>query len=86
VTARQVPAGCAASVIGTERLRRQGAMVLRRGREGFGVEAVKTRAIDRPWSPAIAGDGEVEATILVPRPSPRSVDATPAEADLQAED
>ncbi len=86
VTARQVPAGCAASVIDTERLRRQGAMVLRRGREGFAVDAVKTRAIDRPWSPAIAGDGEVEATILVPRPSPRAVDATPAEADLQAED
>ena len=86
VTARQAPVDCAASVIDGERLRRQGAMALRRSREGFAVDAVKPRGIDRPWSPAIAGDGETEATILAPRPASRAVDATPSEADLQADD
>ena len=86
VTARQAPVDCAASVIDGERLRRQGAMALRRSREGFAVDAVKPRGIDRPWSPAIAGDGETEATILAPRPAARAVDATPSEADLQADD
>jgi len=87
VTARQAPAACAASVIDAERLRRQGAMALRRSREGFAVDAVKPRGIDRPWSPAIAGDGEAETTILAPRQTaPRTVDATPSEADLQAEE
>jgi competence protein ComEC len=87
VTARQAPAACAASVIDAERLRRQGAMALRRSREGFAVDAVKPRGIDRPWSPAIAGDGEAETTVLAPRrTTPRAVDATPSEADLQAEE
>ena len=87
VTAKQPPAGCAASVIGTERLRRHGAMALRRNRDGFVVDAVKSGGIDRPWSPAIAGDGEAEATILAPRAGPpRAVDATPSQADVQAED
>jgi competence protein ComEC len=87
VTARQAPAACAASVIDAERLRRQGAMALRRSREGFAVDAVKPRGIDRPWSPAIAGDGEAETTVLAPRrTAPRAVDATPSEADLQAEE
>jgi competence protein ComEC len=86
VTMRPAPASCAASVIDAERLRRQGAMALRRSREGFIVDAVKPKGIDRPWSPAIAGEGEAEATIRAPRTSPRAVDATPSEADLQAED
>jgi competence protein ComEC len=87
VTARQAPAACAASVIGPERLRQQGAMALRRSRVGFVVDAVKPNGIDRPWSPAIGGDGETEKTILTPRQvAPRAVDATPSEADLQAEE
>jgi competence protein ComEC len=86
VTLRQAPAACGASVIGAERLRRQGAMALRRGREGFIAEAVKPRGIDRPWSPAVAEEGEADATVLAPRVPPRTVDATPAEADLQAEE
>ena len=62
-------------------------MALRRGREGFVVDAVKPRGIDRPWSPAMADEGEVDATVLAPRAvPPRAVDATPAEADLQAEE
>jgi competence protein ComEC len=86
VTLRQAPASCGASVIGAERLRRQGAMALRRGRDGFVVEAVKPRGIDRPWSPAVADEGEADATVLTPRVPARAVDATPAEADLQAEE
>jgi competence protein ComEC len=87
VTVRQPPAACAASVMSVERLRRQGAMALRQNRDGFSVDAVKPRGIDRPWSPAPAGDGEAETTIIAPRAiAPRAVDATPAEADLQAEE
>ncbi|WFU20300.1 ComEC/Rec2 family competence protein [Bradyrhizobium sp. CB3481] len=86
VTLRQAPAACEASVIDGGRLRRQGAMALRRSREGLAVEAVKPRGIDRPWSPAAAEDGEAGAAVLAPRVPARAVDATPAEADLQAEE
>jgi competence protein ComEC len=73
-------------VIDAERLKRQGALALRRTRDGFAVEAVKPGGIDRPWSPASGGEGETETNIRAPRTSPRAVDATPAEADLQADD
>ena len=87
MTFRQPPAGCAAAVIDTERLRRQGALALRRGRDGFVIDAVKPRGIDRPWSKSIAEDGETDSTTLAPRvPSPRAIDATPAEADVQGEE
>jgi len=87
VTTRQVPAGCSASVIDAERLRRQGAMVLRRSREGFVVETVRPRGIDRPWAPAAIDDNDVDSAFLAPRVTvPRAVDATPSEADLQAEE
>jgi competence protein ComEC len=67
VALRQPPSACAGSVIDSERLRRQGALTLRRG--------------------AIADDGETDSAVLAPRkPSPRTVDATPADADLQAEE
>jgi competence protein ComEC len=83
---RQAPRSCAAAVIDRSRLQRQGAMALRRTRDGFTVEAVKPRGLDRPWSPAIAGDTDTEATLLfTPQPTaPR--DATPADADLQPDD
>jgi len=61
-------------------------MALRRGRDGFGVEAAKPKGIDRPWSPAIAEEGEADANVLAPRVPSRAIDATPAEADLQAEE
>jgi competence protein ComEC len=87
VTARQVPPGCRASVIDAERLRRQGALTLRRTNEGFAVEAVKPRGIDRPWSPSAGGDStDAETTIPVSRPAHTAVDATPSEADLQADE
>ena len=84
VTTRPAPAGCAASVIDAGRLRRQGAMALRRSREGFVVEAVKPGGIDRPWSPAAADEGGADATVLARPAPPRAVDATPSDADLQA--
>jgi len=84
VTARQAPPACAAAVIDHGHVQRQGAMVLRRTREGFAVDAAKPKGFDRPWSPAIAGDTEAES-IVRPNPAvPR--DATPAESDLQADD
>jgi competence protein ComEC len=87
VTARQAPPGCAASVITSERLRRHGAIALRRGRDGFVIDAVKPAGIDRPWSPAVAVDGEGERPASAPpAAAPRIQDATPAESDLQSED
>jgi competence protein ComEC len=86
VTARQPPGDCAASVIDADRLRRQGALALRRTPKGFEVEAVRPRGFDRPWSPAIAGESDLDAPLLVRPVAPRARDATPSEADLQAEE
>ena len=86
VTAKQAPSACSAAVIDLERLRRLGAMALRRSRDGFVVDAVKPKGLDRPWSPAPAGETEAETT-LIPRPaSAKGVDATPSEADAQADE
>jgi competence protein ComEC len=85
VTARQAPAACPAPVIDQERLRRQGALALQRTRDGFTIDAVKPKGIDRPWSPAIADNTEADAALIRPA-APRALDATPSEADLQAED
>jgi competence protein ComEC len=84
VTARQAPPACAAAVIDQDRLRRQGALALRRSRDGFAVEAVRPRGADRPWSPAVPGGLEGEASLARPG-ALRGVDATPSEADWQAE-
>jgi competence protein ComEC len=85
VTARQAPLDCRSPVIDQDRVHRQGAMSLRRTRDGFAVDAVKPGGFDRPWSPAVAGDGESEPSLV--RPVPRGqVDATPSEADVQAEE
>jgi len=87
VTARPATRDCAASVIDAERLRRHGALVLRRISDGYAIDAVKPGGIDRPWSPAVPGDGESETTLRAPASAPRpAVDATPAETDLQGED
>ena len=51
VTARQVPADCRAAVISGDRSHRQGALALRRTRNGFAVDAAKPNGADRPWSP-----------------------------------
>lgn len=85
VTARQAPTACTAPVIDGNRLRSQGALALRRTRDGFAVNAVRPKGADRPWSPAVAGDTDTQ-TVLVRPAAPRAVDATPVEADLQADD
>jgi competence protein ComEC len=86
VTARQAPPSCPSQVIDRERLRRQGAMALRRTGAGFAVDAIRPKGVDRPWSPAVAGDGETETAVALRPAAPKAVDATPPEADLQAEE
>ena len=66
VTARQAPPACGALVIDQDRLRRQGALALRRSRDGFAVDAVRPRGVDRPWSPAVAGDAEDGTSLARP--------------------
>jgi competence protein ComEC len=61
-------------------------MALRRGGNGFPVAAVRPGGVDRPWSAAVGGDTEAETTLVPGAKSPRAVDATPAEADQQAEE
>jgi competence protein ComEC len=85
VSARQAPPACPSPVIDLDRLRRQGALALRRTASGFAADAVRPTGFDRPWSPAVAGDTETETSLERPTAS-RPVDATPSEADLQAED
>lgn len=87
VTSRQAPLPCRAYVVDAERLRRQGGLALRTIPEGFAVDAVRPRNIDRPWSPSAGADNsDIETTIPVSRPTHQAVDATPSDADLQAED
>jgi competence protein ComEC len=86
VSARQPPKNCAAAVIDPARLHRQGALALWRKADGFAVKAARPRGFDRPWAPAVTGDADADtAAFLRPAP-PRGRDATPSEADLQAED
>ena len=86
VTTRQAPQPCAAAVIDRARLHPQGALALTRKANEFSVDAVRSKGLDRPWSPAIPSEIENDAA-LVARPSaPRAQDATPSETDLQAED
>jgi competence protein ComEC len=85
VTVKQSPPACASPVIPVERLRRQGALALKRTRDGFAVDPVRPQGSDRPWSPAIAGETESEPN-LVRAAAPRAVDATPAESDLEGEE
>jgi competence protein ComEC len=85
VTSRQAPAGCGALVIGQERLQNQAAISLWRTRGGFAIDAVRPNGVDRPWSPAIDDQTEPESSTTRSAPA-RPVDATPAEADLQAEE
>jgi competence protein ComEC len=86
VTVRPAPSDCAAMVVDRERLARQGALALTRRGDGFAVQAVRVRSTDRPWSPATAGEGEFDGGLAPRTTAPRKQDATPSEADLQAED
>jgi len=85
VTASQAPAGCAATVIDRDHLRRQGAMALRRSGNGFAIEAVWPNGFERPWSPAARDESEATSA-AAHGPPRRAVDATPSETDMQAEE
>jgi competence protein ComEC len=86
VTARQPPKDCGTSLIDQPRLRRQGSLALWRTKDGFVVEAGKPRGFDRPWSPALTEGNETD-TATISRPSTaRARDATPSDADLQADE
>jgi competence protein ComEC len=85
ITSRQASPGCGALVISRERLQKQAAISLRRSRGGFAIDAVRPNGVDRPWSPAVDDQTEPENSTARPAPA-RPVDATPAEADLQAEE
>src|SRR5665647_800714 len=74
VTVRQAPASCSSAVMPGDRLRGQGATALWRTRDGFAVDAVRPRGVDRPWSPAAAGTAETEATLSPHRSAARPVD------------
>jgi competence protein ComEC len=86
VAARQPPKDCAASVIDQARLHRQGSLALWRTRGGFAVEAAKPRGYDRPWSPALIEGNENDAAVISRPSAHRARDATPSEADLQADE
>jgi len=84
ISARQPPTSCAAPVIDHERLQRQRGLALRRTPGGFSIVAVRTA--DRPWAPATAGGTEPDMVLGSRSTAPRAPDATPSEADLQADD
>lgn len=86
VAARPVPPDCAAMVVDRQRLTAQGALALTQRGDGFAIQAVRARGTSRPWSPAVAGEGDFDTSLAPKTAAPRSKDATPSEADLQAED
>lgn len=85
VTLRPAPPDCAAMVVDRQRLARQGALALTKRGDGFSIQAVRARGTSRPWLPAGAGEGNFDGS-LTPKAARRSRDATPSEADLQADD
>jgi competence protein ComEC len=85
VTARQAPPDCGVLVIDRERLQKQAAIALRRTRGGVVIDAVRPNGVNRPWSASVGDPTEPENSY--PRAAtPRPIDATPAEADLHADE
>jgi competence protein ComEC len=86
VTALQPPVDCAALTIDQERLKKEGALALRKTAAGtFAVEAIRPPGVSRPWSAAIA-DAESETASGRRSNARPPIDATPAEADIQVDD
>lgn len=85
VTARQPPPDCAALVFDQDSLRKQGTLGLRKTGNDYAITAIRPQGVDRPWSRAVA-DVEPDTPTSARRLPARPVDATPAEADVQAED
>jgi competence protein ComEC len=73
-------------VIDRERVYRQGALALRQRQDGFMVDAIRPRGMDRPWSPAPAAGADTDTSFIQKSATPPGQDATPSEADLQADD
>jgi len=86
VTARPAPPDCAAMAVDRSRLASQGALALTQNGEGFSVQVVRARGASRPWLPAGAGEGDFDGSLAPKTAVPRNRDATPSEADLQADD
>ena len=86
VSARQPPTSCGAPVIDRGRLQRQGGLALRRTAGGFSIEAVRAGGADRPWAPITTGGPEPEMVLGARPKTPHAPDATPSDADLQAEE
>jgi competence protein ComEC len=91
VTPWQAPQGCQAEVIDSDRLRREGALALRRTQgsgngagHNFAISAIRPRGVDRPWFPA-ADDGRSPRSASRRAPA-HPVDATPAASDLRPDD
>ena len=85
ISARPVPADCAALVIGPNVSRARGTVMLRQRGDDYVIDAQRPRGTDRPWSPAVAESDDV--VVAMPRTAPlQPVDATPAEADVQVEE
>lgn len=74
------PSDCAAFVVDQARLRRSGALALRRISGAFAMDAQKPTGRDRPWSPAAPGD-EGSAAQASRATDERPADATPTESD-----
>jgi competence protein ComEC len=85
VTARQAPSGCNALVVDRDKLQKGGATALRRSRGGIEIDAVRPKGADRPWSRPAGETNEPEPSYSRPATT-RPVDATPAEADQQADE
>ena len=86
VAAKPAPSDCAAMVIDRAHLQRRGAIALSTSGGRFALQPVKPRGVNRPWSPATADDDGFKSS-SAPRPAtPRHRDATPSEADQQAEE
>src|SRR5215210_6629888 len=66
VTARQAPTSCRSVVVAGEKLRGQGGMALWRARDGYAVAAIRPKAVDRPWSPALASSPDSEPVAGTP--------------------
>ncbi|MGX9393515.1 ComEC/Rec2 family competence protein [Nitrobacteraceae bacterium UC4446_H13] len=84
VTQQQASPDCAAMIIDRTRLQRQGGLALRKAGKGFAVTAIRPDGVDRPWSPAPLASTTRPATTARPRIAP-PVDATPSEADREAD-
>lgn len=81
------PADCNAMVVDQEMLQKQGTLALRLTANGYAIQAVRPRGVDRPWSPAVAEEGGDNAAASPNAVRPRApIDATPQESDVREEE